>query len=397
MSYGGSKKGIRLFMVKFKEGTYKLNEQSNFDYQLNRIIMWDGGRLEDIQKIAPKITNSETWKEYLIQIGDEAYKEKRIENAIAYYRMSEFFMYDGDPDKKKYYKLATDMFYDYYREYFDKGIVEKISVSYEGVELPIMHAKAVGKRKDIILLHGGNDSYFEELFFPMLYLSENGYEVYLFEGPGQGGVVRLQNKHFTYKWEKPVKAILDYLQLDDVTIIGASLGGMLAPRAAAFDKRIKRVIAWSIFPNFLEVLIGTQPKHLQNIVKFLLKIKCSPIINFVLNKKAKKDELIKWGLKHGMYAYEAKSPYEYLVKMNNYQVINIGDKIDQDMLIIGASKDHFINYKTIGEEINSLENVRSLTVRIFTEKENAAAHCNVGNCKLVFDTMMNWIEKIKNI
>lgn len=384
-------------MVKFKEGTYKLNEQSNFDYQLNRIIMWDGGRLEDIQKIAPKITNSETWKEYLIQIGDEAYKEKRIENAIAYYRMSEFFMYDGDPDKKKYYKLATDMFYDYYREYFDKGIVEKISVSYEGVELPIMHAKAVGKRKDIILLHGGNDSYFEELFFPMLYLSENGYEVYLFEGPGQGGVVRLQNKHFTYKWEKPVKAILDYLQLDDVTIIGASLGGMLAPRAAAFDKRIKRVIAWSIFPNFLEVLIGTQPKHLQNIVKFLLKIKCSPIINFVLNKKAKKDELIKWGLKHGMYAYEAKSPYEYLVKMNNYQVINIGDKIDQDMLIIGASKDHFINYKTIGEEINSLENVRSLTVRIFTEKENAAAHCNVGNCKLVFDTMMNWIEKIKNI
>ena len=384
-------------MVKFKEGTYKLNEQSNFDYQLNRIIMWDGGRLEDIQKIAPKITNSETWKEYLIQIGDEAYKEKRIENAIAYYRMSEFFMYDGDPDKKKYYKLATDMFYDYYREYFDKGIVEKISVSYEGVELPIMHAKAVGKRKDIILLHGGNDSYFEELFFPMLYLSENGYEVYLFEGPGQGGVVRLQNKHFTYKWEKPVKAILDYLQLDDVTIIGASLGGMLAPRAAAFDKRIKRVIAWSIFPNFLEVLIGTQPKHLQNIVKFLLKIKCSPIINFVLNKKAKKDELIKWGLKHGMYAYEAKSPYEYLVKMNNYQVINIGDKIDQDMLIIGASKDHFINYKTIGEEINSLKNVRSLTVRIFTEKENAAAHCNVGNCKLVFDTMMNWIEKIKNI
>ena len=88
---------------------------------------------------------------------------------------------------------------------------------------------------------------------------------------------------------------------------------------------------------------------------------------FVLNKKAKKDELIKWGLKHGMYAYEAKSPYEYLVKMNNYQVINIGDKIDQDMLIIGASIDHFINYKTIGEEINSLENVRSLTVRIFTE------------------------------
>ena len=130
-------------------------------------------------------------------------------------------------------------------------------------------------------------------------------------------------------------------------------------------------------------------------VGFLLKIKCAPIINFVLQKKAKKDELIKWGLNHGMYAYEAKTPYEYLVKMNNYQIINIGDKIDQDMLIIGANRDHFINYKSIGKEINCLTNVRSLTVKIFTEKQNAAAHCNVGNAKLVFDTIMNWIEEIK--
>ncbi|MBQ3409326.1 MAG: alpha/beta fold hydrolase [Clostridia bacterium] len=382
-------------MVKFKEGTYKLNKQSNFDYQLNRAIMWDGGRLEDVQKIASNIVDSETWKSNLIKIGDEAYKEHRIENAIAYYRMSEFFMYDGDPDKKKYYKLATDMFYDYYSEYFSKGIVKRINVPYEGINLPVMYAKAVGNCKDVILLHGGNDSYFEELFFPMLYLSESGYDVYLFEGPGQGGVMRSQNKHFTYKWEKPVKSILDYFNLNDVTIVGASLGGMLAPRAAAFDKRIKRVVAWSILPNFLDVLIGTQPKFLQNTVRFLLKIKCSPIINFVLRKKAKKDELIKWGLNHGMYAYEAKTPYEYLVKMNNYQIINIGDKIDQDMLIIGANQDHFINYRSIGKEINCLTNVKSLTVKIFTEKQNAAAHCNVGNAKLVFDTIMNWIEEIK--
>jgi pimeloyl-ACP methyl ester carboxylesterase len=92
----------------------------------------------------------------------------------------------------------------------------------------------------------------------MLYLSGNCIDVYLFEGPGQGGVMRIQGKHFTYKWEEQVKAILDFFKLDDVTIIGASLGGMLAPRAAAFEKRIIRVIAWSIFPNFMDILISTQ-------------------------------------------------------------------------------------------------------------------------------------------
>lgn len=68
--------------------------------------MWDGGDLEEIQKVGPTIHTSEDWKTKLISLGDKAMAEQRTENAIAYYRMSEFFMYDGDPDKKKYYKKA---------------------------------------------------------------------------------------------------------------------------------------------------------------------------------------------------------------------------------------------------------------------------------------------------
>lgn len=40
----------------------------------------------------------------------------------------------------------------------------------------------------------------------------------MFEGPGQGGVMRVQGVHFTHEWEKPVKAVLDHFGLDDVTI-----------------------------------------------------------------------------------------------------------------------------------------------------------------------------------
>lgn len=121
-----------------------------------------------------------------------------------------------------------------------------------------MHTVPETKSKGIILIHGGNDSYFEEFLFAILYLREMGFEVYMFEGPGQGGVMRVQGMHFTHEWEKPVKAVLDYFGLDDVTIIGISLGGYLAPRAAAFDKRIKRVAAWSVFPCFQDVIVGMQ-------------------------------------------------------------------------------------------------------------------------------------------
>jgi len=230
-------------MIEFKKGSYNLNDEPNFNFQLNRVIMWDGGTIEDIEEISHKITDSASWKKELIELGDKAILENRKKEAIAYYRMSEFFMYDGDPDKKKYYMIATEMFYNHYVDYFNNDIVLRFEVPYEDVKLPVMYAKAKGTKKDTVLIHGGNDSYFEEFFFTMLYFAENGFDVYLFEGPGQGGVIRTQGKHFTYEWEKPVKSILDFFNLNDITIIGASLGGMLAPRAAAFDKRIQRVIA----------------------------------------------------------------------------------------------------------------------------------------------------------
>jgi pimeloyl-ACP methyl ester carboxylesterase len=382
----------------FKRGIFQLNEESNFNYQLNRVINWDGGRLEDVQKVAGKIHNSKDWKRELIALGDEAIDEERVDNAIAYYRMSEFFMYDGDSDKKKYYEKATDLFYQYYEDYFEgeNPRIKRFTVPYKNVELPVMHVVPEGKSKGTILIHGGNDSYFEEFLFTVLYMQEQGFEVYMFEGPGQGGVIRIQGMHFTHEWEKPVKAVLDYFKLENVTIIGISLGGYLAPRAAAFDKRISKVVAWSIFPCFQDVIVGMQKPIIQKLFHILMKLHARPLINLVFGIKAKKEPIINWGIRHGCYAYEAKDAYGYAQKLKLYDLEPIADKITQDMLIVGASQDHFIDYRMVGREINMLKNVRSLTFRLFTEREDAQNHCNVGNGKLVIDEILNWIKRIEN-
>lgn len=107
--------------ISFEKGLYFLNSNANFNFQLNRVIMWDGGRLEDIKKVAHKIVDSKSWKTELTWLAKRAEQDGRIENAIAYYRMSEFFMYDGDPDKIASYTKATNLFYDYYAEYFSNG------------------------------------------------------------------------------------------------------------------------------------------------------------------------------------------------------------------------------------------------------------------------------------
>ena len=294
--------------VIFKRGTYELNADPNFNLQLNRVIQWDGGRLEDVKPVAADIHSSADWKRHLIALGNAAMAENRMENAIAYYRMSEFFMYDGDPDKIAFYPKATELFYDFYRAHFDSGLVEWLKAPYEGVRLPILHVKPEGVPQDM-LLHGGNDSYMEEFFFPMLYLAKHGVEVYLFEGPGQGGVVRVQGKKFTHQWERPVKAVLDAIGESNVTIMGASLGGMLAPRAAAFDSRIQRVVGWSIFPNFLYVGLNAVPKALWKPVQFMLAHNLRAPLNAVLHKKMAAEPIMDWAIRHGMYAYDAPDPF----------------------------------------------------------------------------------------
>lgn len=376
----------------FKTGTYELNSDANFNYQLNRVIMWDGGDADEVMAVSQKIKTSSDWVSTMEQLADKAHAEGRTANEIAYLRMSEFFIYDTDPKKKLHYKEACELFYDYYGDYFDQGIVERHKVPYGSGYLPVMVTKAKGESKGAVLLHGGNDSYYEELFFPMLYLAENGFDVYLYEGPGQGGVLRLQNMKFTHKWEKPTKAVLNYFKLDDVTIIGASLGGYLAPRAAAFDKRIKRVVGWSIFPDFFDVVICDHPKPVRDTIDLMFRMGMDAPMNKLYTKMMEKEEIIKWNLLHGMYAYDAKTPADYVRKIRRFTLKGIADKIDQDVLIIGANKDHFIMPYLFHEEYDMLQNARSLTLRLLTDKQNAGAHCNVGNSKLVFDSIIKWIE-----
>ena len=382
--------------LEFKQGVYHLNPDPNFNFQLNRVILWDGGDLNDVMQAAKRITDSTSWKQEMIYFGDNALSQNRIPQAIAYYQMSEFF--DGNPGNKEYYIKATGLFYEYYHSYFDERRVQKIQVPYEDVMLPIMVAKAQKQCKGTILLHGGNDSCFEEMFLPMLYLSEHGYDVYLFEGPGQGNVLRVQGKHFTYAWERPVKAILDFFHLNDVIIIGVSLGAMLALRAAALDKRITRAVSWSVFPDFLDVVLDQIPKKVAGIVRFMLKhnlrIVLSPIL-CMMKLIRKNDPLFQWGVKHGMYAYGADSIYDYLKKVSKYQIMDVASMIEQDVLILGANQDHLVDYRMIGKEINALTNANSLTFRLFTEKENAGNHCNLGNAKLALDVILQWLTFLK--
>ena len=83
---------------------------------------------------------------------------------------------------------------------------------------------------------------------------DRGYSVLLYEGPGQGQALRNGLK-FLPEWERPTKAVLDdflcsHLRPPKMVLIGMSMGGYFAPRAAAFEPRIDGVVAFDTCFDF---------------------------------------------------------------------------------------------------------------------------------------------------
>lgn len=125
---------------------------------------------------------------------------------------------------------------------------ERVLIPYEGKHLAgILRLPKGVRRPPIVLMTMGLDSTKEELLtFEMNFL-DRGMAVLAFDGPGQGEAE--YDFPIRYDYEGVVGPVIDWLsKRDDVDtsrigVWGISLGGYYAPRAAAFEKRIKACIA----------------------------------------------------------------------------------------------------------------------------------------------------------
>ncbi len=386
--------------IVFKKGLYDLNKEPHLNYELGRMINWSNGDLADVQAVSHGIKSFADWKRVLLGLGDKAMKDGRTENAIAYYRMAEFYMDYRDPDALKYYRYAKELFYDFFAGYFEaeegeKPIVERMEVPYEDTTLPVMKTSAAGREKGTVLLHGGYDSYMEEFLFPMLYLREKGYSVVLFEGPGQGVMLRERGKCVNWRWEKPVKAILDTLDLKKVIIVGISLGGYYAPRAAAMDKRIRGVVEWSAFPSFLDNIRASYTGFAPWLLKALTKGTLGEKLLERMKKKAAAGDMSAASFTDAMHKLGAENYKELYEAAAKLDIRPFADLVTQDVLIMHGDHDILCNVKMVDIAAALQRNAKSMTVKLLTSKyDTAGDHCNCGNTRLALDTVICWMDSL---
>ena len=364
-------------------GYYAFHKDQLFNFQLNRWVSLGYARWEDMAEAGKRIKNFEDWKSEMLMLAERAVSEARLMNAAFYYRAAEFYTSSKDPDKELLYNTFSELFY----RALEKKNLERYLVPYEGAFLPALRIPASGN-KGTIIIHGGFDSFIEEWYSLMDFFSSHGFEVIGFEGPGQGAALRKYGLPLMYEWERPTKAILDYFNPTNATLLGLSMGGWFCLRAAAFEPRIRRVIASGHAIDYMKSMNAL----LRAVHRWFFKHHRDFMDRMAL-KKMRKESMASWMMEHLMYITKKPKPMdamEIYLLMNERNIHS--ELVTQDVLILTSREDHFIPFKMHEIQLRALTNARSVTGRVFTKEEQAHNHCQTGNIGLALEVMVTWIS-----
>ena len=333
--------------------------------------------------------------------------------ASNYYRVAEFLLMDPeDPRIQTTWGNSKECFSKAAKLFSPSVKVEPIEIPYEQTTLPgyyyrldyyyndddddIKNTKSSSKPRPTLIAHGGFDSTLEELYTsaaaPAL---ERGYNCLTFEGPGQGGVIRKQKIPFRYDWERVVTPVIDFVaknyerqcDLKRLALMGISMGGYLAARAAAFEHRIAACILYDGVYDGYDAFASSFPKSLLTAIEN----GDSKVVNMVLGILMESDPNIRFNIKHGMWTAGVNTPFELIQQSKNYSIKDIVQNIKCPTLVLEAEKDDSFpgQPKKVYDALTSPKKYI-----LFTEEEGAEEHCQTGAPALSNQRIFDWLDDI---
>jgi alpha-beta hydrolase superfamily lysophospholipase len=372
----------------FPIGYHDLHPDININFQLNRFYGWvgDESMLNEMREALTGVNDYPTFTKVILNLGEKALARHEVRKGAYYLRLAEFFMFTNDPRKLPTRQRFVDLLL---------GHLQIAPSAYSKIPLGTGWLPAYRltpkKPKGTLVVFGGFDSYIEEWMPAALFFRDAGYDTILFEGPGQGAALQLAQLPMIPEWEQPVKAVLDFFRRDAVTLLGFSLGGELGIRAAAFEPRVRRIIAYDVCTSAFGFLLRPLPPPVRQMLLEWLDADNEGAVNTFFVNASAKSLFVDWGTQNGMRTAGVETPYEMLKHFQKYATASISSRVTQDVLLMAGAEDHAIAAHELPDQIATLTHVRTLTARLFTRAEQAQNHCQVGNYGLAFRVIIDWM------
>jgi pimeloyl-ACP methyl ester carboxylesterase len=386
-----------------------------YSFQMLRAISATAGGAADIGEClatAARITegDDESWYAAWVataqrreQTGDEFLRQghrlsagKEFLRASNYYRTAEFFLRSkpGDPRILETWRKSRDAFL----KYADLALhpILPANIPFEGKTLPgyLCLVDGTGKQRPLLIVQTGFDGTKEELYYSQaVFALERDYNVLLFEGPGQGQVIREQGIPFRHNWETVVTPVVDFaltrqeVDPDRIALMGISFGGYLAPRAAAFEHRLKALIANGGVYDFHSTAIGGHPEA----EDALDDPASSAEMDAYILQAMEQDPSLRWAMSNAMFTFKAASPSDWMRMTRPYVMKDVAGSITARTLIVDSEGDRDMpgQAKKLYDAI-----VAPKDYMLFTAQDGAEEHCQVGAMVYSNSRILNWLDEV---
>ena len=188
------------------------------------------------------------------ELGRSALKEnfkltagEHLIRAAIYYHFAKFVFVQDPKQMRAAHMKAVDC----YRQgmAFTRPPGERVEVTYQNSIIYGVLRKPANPNPPVLIMAPGLDSTKEEIHAYEEPFLARGIAVLAIDGPGQGEAE--YDIPICGDYERAARAVVDWIEKrsdldkENVGIWGVSLGGYYAPRAAAYEKRIKACIALS--------------------------------------------------------------------------------------------------------------------------------------------------------
>jgi pimeloyl-ACP methyl ester carboxylesterase len=277
--------------------------------------------------------------------------------------------------------------------------IEPVEIPFEGVTLPgyMVMVDNSGQARPTIVFTNGWDSDIQEMFFAHAIAAvRRGYNALLFDGPGQGRNLIRDNMHLRPNWETVVTPVIDYAltrpEIDPQKIVlsGWSLGGYLAPRAAAFEHRIAALVAdpgeWDERGPVLDFLPLTEeqkaafpdidPALLDEADAFLRSPEAPPMMHWAIVQRA-------------FWVNNVDSLYSFAVDMLGYELSPYAANISCPSFISQAEDDSIAaNAPKLYEAIKAPK-----VLELFSSADGAGMHCEMMARMLYNQRLYAWLNE----
>ena len=277
-------------------------------------------------------------------------------------------------------------------------VVEPIEIPFEGRTLPgyfVPASQGSGPRPTIVHVNG-YDSNIQEMYFahgPAA--TRRGYHCLLFDGPGQGRNLIRDGLSLRPDWETVVGPVIDYVltrpEVDPERIVlaGWSFGGFLAPRAAAFEKRIAALIAdpgqWDQRAGLSALPVS--PEALQDL-EHADPALFAPVEQMLRSPQA--DPLLRWRIVQRLFwVHGVTNLYDLAKEITRFEISSVVQHIGCPTLLTMAEGDPIAQgSRTLYE---ALRCPKALVA--FSVAEGSGGHCEALARALYHQRVFDWLDE----